>query len=55
MEMVNSLVNKMSSWIDNLFGLFGFYSERYSPLIVWGFIFMALAKFFKFKFNYTKG
>lgn len=54
MELVNILVNKISSWIDNIFSLFGFYSERYSKLIVFGFLFVAAAKVFKIKLDLKK-
>lgn len=55
MEMINMMVNKISAWIDSLFQFFGFYSERYSGLIVYGFLALILAKIFKIKLNYTKG
>lgn len=54
MELINVMVNKLSSWIDNLFSLFGFYSERYSGLIVWGFIGLIVAKFLKLNIKYSK-
>lgn len=54
MELINVMINKLVSWIDNLFSLFGFYSERYSGLLVWGFVAIMFAKIFKIKFSYSK-
>lgn len=54
MELINVMVNKIASWIDNLFSLFGFYTERYSGLMVWGFLAIMMAKMFKLNVKYSK-
>lgn len=54
MELINVMVNKLISWVDNLFRLFGFYSERYSGLIVWGFIIAIVGKMLKLNFKLSK-
>lgn len=47
LQWAMALVDKATTWVDSLFGYFGFYTERYSKLIVFGFLGLVLAKFFK--------
>lgn len=51
MELINIMVNKIGSWVDNLFSLFSYYTERYSGIMVWGFMLLAAAKIFKIKLD----
>lgn len=49
METVDLIINKVIGWIDQLFGFFGFYSERYSQLFMWALVLFVGAKVFKIK------
>lgn len=43
------VLSKVIGWIDTLFGWFGYYSERYSSLLVTGLLLFVASKIFKVK------
>jgi hypothetical protein len=55
MQMVNALIEKLISWVDAIFGWFGFYSNKYSQLLVYGLLLFIAAKIFKVKANVNVG
>lgn len=55
MEMINNLVGKVTGWIDNLFGYFGFYTENYSKYLVYILGVFVAAKIFKIKVDVKTG
>lgn len=55
MDFLTGLVNKMTGWVDRLFGFGDFYSAGYSKLIVYGVLLFVLSKILKVKVDYKTG
>ena len=55
MGFIDFLVEKVISWIDQLFGLFGVYSKNYSQFFMYALIFFFLSKLLKIKINANLG
>jgi hypothetical protein len=51
MGTLEFLIDKGVQWVDRILGFFDFYSTRYSKLVLFGFLGLVLAKFFKGKVN----
>jgi hypothetical protein len=55
LDAVNSLMGKLTGWVDKLFEFFGLYTTKYSKYIVYAVLIVALSKIFKIKLNLGGG
>lgn len=55
LNTASGLVGKASSWVDQLFSIFGVYTASYSKYIVYGLLILAVGHVAKFKFNINAG
>lgn len=51
LDLLNKLMNWMMAKIDQLIGFFGFYTQNYSRLLVYGLLILLVSKMFKSKVN----
>ena len=55
MEQLNGLISWIQAKIDQLFSYFGFYTQNYSKLLVYGLLTFILAKMLKVKVDVKTG
>lgn len=55
MNAINGLIDKMTGWIDHLFGWGDVGVNNYSKLLVYGFLIFLGSKMIKIKWNLNTG
>jgi hypothetical protein len=54
-EAFNSLIGKLTGYIDKLFEFFGLYTSKYSKYLVYALLLFVASKIFKIKLNLNTG
>lgn len=54
-EWATGIIDWMKTKVDEVFGFFGFYSQNYSKLLVYGLLLFIAAKIFRIKLDWKVG